>query len=121
MNRMFTLGVLAVLSASVYAAGGSMNGMAGMDHSGHMGMMQGESTQTAQHAVAAKGVVKSVDLKAGKVTISHEPIPELKWPAMTMRFTFRDPKLVEGVKAGDKVNFTFLQEGTLSVLQTLSR
>ena len=29
MNRMFTLGVLAVLSASVYAAGGSMNGMAG--------------------------------------------------------------------------------------------
>ena len=36
MNRMFTLGVLAVLSASVYAAGGSMNGMdhdAGRKHS----------------------------------------------------------------------------------------
>ncbi len=117
MNRMFTLGVLAVLSASVYAAGGSMNGM---DHSGHMAMTQGESTQTAQHAVAAKGVVKSVDMKSGKVTISHEPIPELKWPAMTMRFTFRYPKMVDGVKAGDKVNFTFVQEGTLSVLQTLS-
>ena len=32
----------------------------------------------------------------------------------------RDPKMVDGVKAGDKVNFTFVQEGTLSVLQTLS-
>ena len=113
MNRMLALGVLAVLSASVYAADGSM---AGMDHSAHMGMMQGESAQASQNAVAAK----SVDMKSGKVTISHEPIPELKWPAMTMRFTFRDPKMVEGVKAGDKVTFTFVQEGTLSVLQMLS-
>ena len=117
MNRMFALGVLAVLSASVYAADGSM---AGMDHSAHMGMMQGESAQASQNAVAAKGVVKSVDMKSGKVTISHEPIPELKWPAMTMRFTVRDPKMVECVKAGDKVTFTFVQEGTLSVLHTLS-
>ena len=120
MKRMFVFGALAALSASLYAAEGGMNGMAGMDHSGHMGMHH-ESAAAAHAAVAAKGVVKAVDLKAGTVTLTHEPIPELKWPAMTMRFTFRDPKLVDGLQAGDKVSFTFVQEGTLSVLQSISR
>ena len=40
---------------------------------------------------------------------------------MTMRFTCRDMSMMEGVKAGDKVNFTFTQEGRLSVLQSIER
>ena len=36
-------------------------------------------------------------------------------------FTFKDPKLVEGLKAGDKIHFTFTQEGQLSVLQSIER
>ena len=69
--------------------------------------------------VQAVGVVKAIDAANGKVTIEHEPIAALQWPAMTMRFTFKDPKLVEGLKAGDKIHFTFTQEGQLSVLQSI--
>ncbi len=70
-------------------------------------------------AVQAVGVVKAIDAANGKVTIEHEPIAALQWPAMTMRFTFKDLKLVEGLKAGDKIHFTFTQEGQLSVLQSI--
>jgi Cu(I)/Ag(I) efflux system membrane fusion protein len=42
-----------------------------------------------------------------RLTLSHEPIPALQWPAMTMGF--RPPKegVPAGVKAGDNVRFTF--------------
>ena len=96
-----------------------------MDMSGHEHhMMTGDHSMhmAAQSpAVQAVGVVKAVDAANGKVTIEHEPIAALQWPAMTMRFTFKDPKLVEGLKAGDKIHFTFTQEGQLSVLQSIER
>ena len=94
-----------------------------MDMSGHEHhMMAGDHSMhmAAQSpAVQAVGVVKAIDAANGKVTIEHEPIAALQWPAMTMRFTFKDPKLVEGLKAGDKIHFTFTQEGQLSVLQSI--
>ena len=96
-----------------------------MDMSGHEHhMMAGDHSMhmAAQSpAVQAVGVVKAIDAANGKVTIEHEPIAALQWPAMTMRFTFKDPKLVEGLKAGDKIHFTFTQEGQLSVLQSIER
>ncbi|HSN20211.1 MAG TPA: efflux RND transporter periplasmic adaptor subunit [Usitatibacter sp.] len=49
----------------------------------------------------------------GVLTISHGPVPELKWPAMTMEFAA--PKdLPPGLKAGDRVAFDFVAtpEGT---------
>lgn len=121
IRTMLLTSVIALASAATSAAG--MEGMQGMDHSMH-DMHAGHAMQMpAEQApvVKATGVVKKVDLAAGKVTITHDPIPELKWPAMTMRFTFRDAKMVEGLKAGDRVNFTFTQEGKLSVLQSISR
>lgn len=41
-----------------------------------------------QAAADAKGVgiIKSIDQRAGTVTIAHEPIQELNWPPMTMPF-----------------------------------
>lgn len=57
------------------------------------------------------GVVKSVDAKDAVITIAHEPIKSLSWPAMTMGFKVKDKRLVEKIKAGDKVAFTFVQAG----------
>jgi Cu/Ag efflux protein CusF len=46
-----------------------------------------------------------VDAGGGKVTIDHGPIPNLNMDAMTMVFRVQDPALLQGVKAGDKVQF----------------
>jgi Cu(I)/Ag(I) efflux system protein CusF len=45
-------------------------------------------TQVKTHK--AVGTVKKVDQAAGRVTLAHEPIPSLKWPAMTMGFGVKD-------------------------------
>ena len=60
----------------------------------------------APQGVPATGTVKSVDAAAGKAVIAHDPIPALKWPAMTMDFRLADKTLAGKVKAGDKVKFT---------------
>lgn len=39
----------------------------------------------------------------GKITLKHGPFETLHMPGMTMGFPLADPKLVEGIKAGDKV------------------
>jgi len=51
-------------------------------------------------------VVQSVDASAGTVTISHQPIESIGWPAMTMPFKVAKPELLQQVAAGDKVEFT---------------
>tara|TARA_R110002020_G_scaffold402013_1_gene612200 strand:+ start:52 stop:459 length:408 start_codon:yes stop_codon:yes gene_type:complete len=52
-----------------------------------------------------KGVVKKVDLKAGKVTIIHEELTGLDMPAMTMVFRTVDPAMLEKMKEGDAIEF----------------
>lgn len=48
------------------------------------------------------------------MTISHEAIPEIGWPAMTMRFTFMQADAsITALKVGSHVNFSFVQQGNL--------
>lgn len=53
----------------------------------------------------ADGEVRKVDREQAKVTIKHGPIPNLDMPPMSMVFRVSSPKLLEGLKAGDKVRF----------------
>jgi Cu/Ag efflux protein CusF len=54
----------------------------------------------------AEGEVRRVDRDAQKVTLRHGPLPNLGMSdPMTMVFRVSDPKMLEGVKAGDKVRF----------------
>lgn len=43
------------------------------------------------------------------VTIAHEPVPAINWPAMTMTFRLATPALSQGFKSGDRVRFRFDQ------------
>jgi Cu(I)/Ag(I) efflux system membrane fusion protein len=43
------------------------------------------------------------------VTLSHQPVPAIGWPAMTMTFRLADPTLAQSVKVGDRVAFGFDQ------------
>ena len=54
-------------------------------------------------------VGKIEQITASSVTLSHEPVPAIGWPAMTMTFQLPDPKIARGLKAGDRVRFGFDQ------------
>jgi Cu/Ag efflux protein CusF len=56
-------------------------------------------------AATVDGDVQKVDAAAGKVTLKHGPVPELDMGDMTMVYTAKDPAMLKGLKAGDKVRF----------------
>jgi membrane fusion protein, copper/silver efflux system len=66
---------------------------------------------SAPATFSAQGKVESVEPDG--ITISHGPIAELKWPAMTMGFGKPDAKSFADVKPGDTVHFEFHQGGPL--------
>lgn len=51
------------------------------------------------------GVIRAVDPKTGMVTIQHEPIAAIGWPAMTMSFRPASPAVMHAAKVGQKVAF----------------
>lgn len=65
------------------------------------------------------GTVQSVDMRAGKVTISHGPMPQLGWPAMTMTFQAAQPSMLRGVTRGSKVEFRVTAEDEGPVVQSI--
>ena len=57
----------------------------------------------------ATGTVKKVDPKSGVVTLAHEPVKSMNWPAMTMGFQVQDKMLFDKLAIGKKVDFEFVQ------------
>ncbi len=80
------------LPAAIFAAG---------DPGGHQ-MAQAPAAADAQ---MADGLVKKVDKSAGKLTLSHGPLPALGMPAMTMVFRVKDAAWLDQMKVGDKIRF----------------
>ncbi|MRM10194.1 cation efflux system protein CusF [Enterobacter cloacae subsp. dissolvens] len=79
-----------------------------------------EGEGATEQVVSGTGIVKDIDLTNKKVTIAHEAIPEIGWPAMTMRFTFTDAdESIKAVKVGNRVKFSFVQQGNISLLKSI--
>jgi len=68
-----------------------------------------EPAVAAPAAYQARGVV--VDIDADIVTLDHEPVPALKWPAMTMPFKVADRRLAKGLAKGQRIEFGFVKQG----------
>ncbi|HAF45635.1 MAG TPA: efflux RND transporter periplasmic adaptor subunit [Gallionellaceae bacterium] len=56
----------------------------------------------------AQGVLDAIN-NDGTVSITHEPIPALKWPGMTMDFALTNSSLVAGIKPGSAITFEILE------------
>ena len=59
---------------------------------------------------SASGVLEEV-YADGNVSISHDPIPSLKWPAMTMDFALANSALVQGIPPGSAITFEIVERG----------
>ena len=67
----------------------------------------------------ATGVVKRIDAAKGVVLLKHDPIKSLGWPGMTMDFSVRDKKLLQGLKPEQKVTFEFVEEKSRYVITSI--
>ncbi|MBK5968883.1 MULTISPECIES: copper-binding protein [Thiorhodovibrio] len=108
MNKLIAMTVLlAASTASLVLAdeGAAAPGMM-MDHQsmgGHTMTQDTDSADTAGH-----GVINSVDAQKASINITHDPIPALQWPEMTMDLPVTEQVDLSGVKAGDTVDFKIL-------------
>jgi len=77
--------------------------------------------QTMQSAASlvhrGVGTVEKVTPKA--LTLSHKPIPELEWGAMTMDFNKSRPELFSEIKAGQEVEFSFKENDDGYLLESV--
>lgn len=92
---------LTTLIAAVALAASSAAFAQATDHSAHHA-----SDAASAAAPQSDGEVRKVDKEQGKVTLRHGPLQNLDMPGMTMVFKAANPKLIDGLKEGDKVKFT---------------
>jgi Cu(I)/Ag(I) efflux system protein CusF len=91
MNLVLAAGVLSLAFGSAFGA---------QDHAQH-----GAAGATAGAMAMTSGEVRKVDTEQGKITLKHDAIANLDMPAMTMIFRVAKPEMLNGLKAGDKVQF----------------
>jgi Cu(I)/Ag(I) efflux system periplasmic protein CusF len=74
-----------------------------MDHSNmdHSKMDMAEKTQAS-----GKGVINSVDTEGRSINVTHEPMPDLGWPKMTMDLPVTRKVDLNNTNTGDAVSFT---------------
>jgi len=58
----------------------------------------------------AQGMLEAIN-DDGTVSITHDPIPALKWPAMTMDFALANPSLAANIKPGSAISFEIVERG----------
>jgi Cu(I)/Ag(I) efflux system protein CusF len=88
--------------------------------SGDMGNMARASSAAAPIMAKGHGTVTAIDKAAGTITLDHGPIPEAKWPAMTMAFKAA-PALLDSVQTGDKVSFDLKLVGSAGEVTAISK
>jgi Cu/Ag efflux protein CusF len=69
-----------------------------------------QTAHEGHHDAHGTGTVNSVDPAQHKVNLSHNPIPEIGWPAMTMEFPVAQTVDLKAIKPGTRVNFTIEQQ-----------
>lgn len=111
-KHLFALALTGTLIATSAAttAGQTATGMS--DMSG----MQHDAKPAEAHGV---GVLKAIDAVKGTVTLQHEAIAAIGWPAMTMPFKLASPELLKNVKIGDKVQFTLRLVGVTGTVMSI--
>lgn len=72
-------------------------------------------------AVEATGVVRGIAAQSGKIKLKHDPIPALGWPAMVMDFKVQAPALLQGLKTGDRVTFSFVSGEAGNVVTAIQK
>ena len=66
------------------------------------------------------GIVTKINLEAGSIELNHEEIKGIM-PKMQMEFFVKDKKMLDGLKVGDKVDFTLEENRGQEMIVKLAR
>ncbi len=73
------------------------------------GAMSDEEMAAMSKSAKGVGVITSLMIDHGMITLQHEAIESLGWPEMTMDFTTQEGVSLKGLKVGDEVEFELME------------
>ena len=114
MKTTLTLLAAVLLGLAGAASAQATPGMQGMQMGQGMGNMQ------MRKVAQGTGVIKAIDTAKGTVTIQHQAIASIHWPAMTMTFKAGNTD-ISSIKQGDQVTFEFISTGMDGTLTKVTR
>jgi Cu/Ag efflux protein CusF len=109
------ISTLACASALALAATAAFAQQMDPNMPGMADMQAAKSTQAQ-----GEGIVKAIDASKGTITLQHQAIAAIGWPAMTMTFKVDPPALLQKVKVGESVRFTLHPAGMASTVTAIS-
>ena len=85
-----------------------------------MSQMPSMSMDQSQKTYPLNGRVVAVDVTNQQVTLEHDAVTELNWPAMTMPFKVADANLLQGLQPGQTIMAMFtVNEGEAPTIVSL--
>ncbi|MBF0447301.1 MAG: copper-binding protein [Magnetococcales bacterium] len=103
----FVISLVIVPSNNVWAdSQGSGSQDSGMNHSNHQMPTEEMDSAMAMNQADGMGTIRSINRKENVVNLSHDPIPALGWPAMTMDLPVTKRVDLSQFKTGETVHFT---------------
>ena len=86
---------------------------------GVLGRMQSEPAAGASPSHEGSGTIHEIG--KDNITVTHGPIPSLRWGAMTMAFKLARPALSAGLRVKDPVRFRFKEVGDEYVIEHIEK
>ncbi len=78
------------------------------------------TSQVGERSWPVKGIVRGVAAELNLIFITHEDIPGLM-RSMTRGFRANDPKLLQDLSAGDRIQFTLKETGNQVVVVAIQK
>lgn len=76
------------------------------------------SPSLSKNIIQGKGIIKAMDISTHSITLQHEPIPALSWPAMTMDFAVDKNVDLNHFKAMDHIQFILMKNNAGNLVIT---
>jgi Cu(I)/Ag(I) efflux system membrane fusion protein len=67
-------------------------------------------SQAAPRRITASAIVRGIDREGLALNLQHEPITELKWPAMTMNFAAEEGVISDELGEGQNIHFSMYED-----------
>jgi Cu/Ag efflux protein CusF len=113
-NTLMTLALGSVLlAASAFATAQPMDA--------NMSDVAGAQQDSKPTVAQGIGIIKAINMTKGTVTLAHEAIPSIGWPAMaSMELKVASTDLLKDAKIGEKVKFTLQTSDTATTVTSIT-
>ena len=86
-----------------------------------MSSMEPAAPAATAGPISGTGTVTAVDAAAGTISLDHEPIAAISWPAMSMGFRAENPAILQGIAVGDHVTFELKSASETGVVTMIQK